>query len=279
MNRFWASVFGVAGYLFGIGLLMYIASIILTFFGLFPGNVVLGMIRALGLPVLGILATRTYLDWKWGWKWSNIGMGWDSTALVWLVVGLGAGALSGLAAHVASMVISGTGIAFGFVSQEWPQWFALVQLLLVAFLVELGFRGVAVSRYQAELPHKEMLLAAVLTPFAWGILSSFFGLGFPNGVDSLWTAAMSVFLTLLFLRTDSVWLSFGLRAGLLVAIPLLGLQISEAGGFLLWGAGAAVLAFLEWQKLQGQGSPGRPPNRGPQRVNRSRTIRGPWGPH
>ena len=278
LNRFWASVFGVAGYLFGIGLLMYIANIIGTFFGLLEKNALVTLILDLVLPVLAIAATRTYLDWKWGWKPANVGMALGSTSLVWTVIGLGAGALAAGLAHLLSAALTGGGYAVAFAGLGWPGLIALVRLLLVAFMVEMGFRGVAVSRYQTELPYKEMLLAAVLTPFAWGIVSRFFGFDFPAGIDSMWAAAMSVFLTLLFLRTDSVWLTFGLRAGMLLAIALLGLQVTQTAGLLVWGTGAVILAFLEWQKLQGR--PRRPsPGKGPGRANRSRTIRGPWGPH
>jgi len=135
-------------------------------------------------------------------------------------------------------------------------------------------------------------VAAVLTPMAWLILQRLLGYPYPwTGLGSaagfsaaystgsgLWPYAMSAVLTLLFLRTDSVWFTAGIRFGAAAAL----LVVQQGGGadtgvLVVWGTAAVVLAALAWFDQQ-QGPRRGAPGRGA-RVIRSRTVRGPWGPH
>jgi membrane protease YdiL (CAAX protease family) len=147
----------------------------------------------------------------------------------------------------------------------------LVMTLVTAFATEMIFRGAAISRYQADLTRREVLLAATLTPFGWLMVQRLLSVnGPPSGMNSPTEMAMSVFLALLFLRTDSVWLSAGLRAGALVLAVVLPAAAAGPGGPVLWGSAAAILLALEWFRQE----------RMPRRVQSNRrTIRGPWGPH
>jgi membrane protease YdiL (CAAX protease family) len=279
VNRFWSSVGGVALYLLGIGLLQYLLVIVGTLFGLLPGGLVRTTIIeliAIGAPVIG---TLTYINWKWAWKAEHIGAVRSSAGAVWLVIGLMIGMVAAVVAYLLSALFSGGAIPFAVPPFAAFGFIAFFRTLALAFGIELVFRGAVISRYQADLPYKELLIAALLTPFAWALIAGFFILPGPlTGIGNLWLVALSLFLTLLFLRTDSVWLSAGLRAGMVGMVAALPLQISDTGGLAVWGTAAAILLFQEWRKLQGQ--PQRvAPRRGPQPPGRGRTIRGPWGPH
>lgn len=278
VNRFWSSVISVVGYLFGIGLLLYVMLSVFTFFGLLTGGLVrtlVTLVLAVAVPIVG---TRYYIDWKWNWQFEHIGVNRFPSAGVWLIMGLILGFVAALAAYLISALLSGGGIPLAVPQLRPFSLLDVVMALMLSFIIELVFRGAVISRYQADLPHKELVLAALLTPFAWMMINQFFGLSGPRtGIDSTWTAAMSVFLTLLFLRLDSVWLTAGLRGGMMGATALLTLRVSETGGLAIWGTAALVLLIQEWMKLQGQPQRMRPRRSPPPK--RGRTIRGPWGPH
>lgn len=279
VNRFWSSVGSVAAYLLGIGLLQYVLVIVGTLFGILPSGLVRTLIIALiaiGAPVIG---TLTYVNWRWAWKADHIGAVRSSAGAVWLVIGLMIGMVAAMVVYLLSALLSDGAIPFAVPPFAAFSLLAFLQTLALAFGIELVFRGAVISRYQADLPHKELLIAALLTPFAWALIAGFFILPGPlTGMGSTWLMAFSVFLTLLFLRTDSVWLSTGLRGGMVGMVVALPLEISETGGLAVWGTAAAILLYQEWRKLQGQ--PQRVARRrGPQPSGRGRTIRGPWGPH
>jgi hypothetical protein len=106
-----------------------------------------------------------------------------------------------------------------------------------------------------------------------------------TGISTLGTAAMSVCLSLLFLRTDSVWLTAGIRMGVHLLSFGLGSSLpprtfpADAGLAIVFGVPAVIMLLLEINKLQSFRRPGGGSRRGPQRVVYGRTVRGPWGPH
>lgn len=273
VNRFWSSIWSVAGYLFGIGLLQYILVQVATLFGLMPAIAAepVALVVGLAAPVVG---TMYYIDWRWSWKGEHIGLSRDpATAAGKWLLGLAGGVAVALLAHVVSGLLT-----TGAFTVSTPAFAAGVNPLVLAgvllpyFVVELVFRGAAISRLQADLSPREVLIAAPLIPLLWFLINALFRSGtLPMGIESNADLAATLFVALLFLRTDSVWLSAGLRMGFVAAIALLSLRVTDQGGLVVWGVGALVLLALELSKLQ----------RMPKRVTqRGRTTRGPWsGPH
>ncbi len=278
MNRFWSSVWGVALFLMAVGLLQYVVYRIAVLFGLLAAVApLMWKVVAAVVPLVGAL---TYIDWRWAWKPEHVGLVRTRSAALWLVPGLFFGALAALLAYALSAFLSGSLLTVpGISSLSVGALLGVAGTMVIAFNTELIFRGVVISRYQADLSHRELLLAATLTPFGWMLVQALFGFGAPpTGIDSLYMAAMSVFLSLLFLRTDSVWLSAGLHAGMVGTAGLLNLRITEAGGLAVWGTAAAILLALDWIRYQGMPRPLQRGRTG-RRTVRGRTIRGPWGPH
>ncbi|HEY3364561.1 MAG TPA: hypothetical protein VGK74_05870 [Symbiobacteriaceae bacterium] len=279
-NRLLASLGTVAAYLLGIGLLQYIISSIASLFGLLPAALA-PWVGAMVMAVVPIVGTIVYLDWRWAWRLEHIGMEWNGQAAVRLVLGAVLGLLAALAAHSVTWLMSGP--AWPLLPQSWNlrpfTGSELITVLGGAFATEMVFRGAVVSRYEADLHDWEIVGAAVLTPFLWDMVQRFMRLGMlDTAVGSLWLGAMSVSLTLLFLRFESAWLTAGLRFGMATGMMLLPLVVSDNSALIIWGAVAVVLAVLEWFRRQGM--PRKlPPRRGPQRVVRGKTVRGPWGPH
>lgn len=294
LNRFWGSVWSVIVYLFSLGLLQVIFAQVATLFGLLqvgrmglvlsaPGTAAdwglvtwLLLLVAAVTPIIGSMA---YLDWRWSWKLEHVGMGRNGRVMGWAALGLLVGLLSALLIHGVSGLLQGNGAFFPRLQPALDP--NLLAGLLLAPGIELVYRGVVVSRYEADLDERwQVLLAAALTPLAWMLIGSFFGLGAPaTGMGSPEAAAMSLTLVLLFMRTSSAWLTTGIRMGLYGSLLLLGVQSTPAAGLLVWGVAAIVLLLLEWFRWQRM--PRRvQPRRGPQRVFRGgRTVRGPWGPH
>ncbi len=279
LNRFWSSVWSVALYLLGLSFLVDVVVTIATFFGLMPE----ALAKLVALPVgtlAVIVGTFVYADWRWGWTAEHMGLHRRPGAIVG---GLGGGiVLGGIAAVLVQLVAgwsSGAGLTLQTVAFSTPLLIGLVMALLTSFVVELVFRAAAISRYQADLSQREILLAATLTPIAWSVIQALLNLGgLSTGIRTVWEMAMSVALALLFIRFDSAWLTTGIRFGMGATFLLLGMDPRELdqGGLAVWGTVAAVLLALEWFRQQGQ--PKRvQPSRG--RVVRGRTIRGPWGPH
>lgn len=278
VSRFWSSVWTVVLVLFALSLLSFILSEVSTLFGLLP----VPLLATVAVIVGTTAGALTYIDWRWGWQPENIGLTRRPEAALWTLVGVGVGAGAGLLSILLTQVFEGRGFTLGLVAGLNLPWLSLLVLAGTAFMVELVFRGVVVSRFQSDLSHKEMLLAATLFPFGWHLIQQLlrgWGLFGPQ-ITAGWAGAMSVALALLFIRFDSVWLSAGLRFGMLAVLQVLAVnqrQI-ETGGLIVWGGAAAVLLALEWFKHQGL--PRRvQPNRGPRVMRTGRTIRGPWGPH
>ncbi|HWI51140.1 MAG TPA: CPBP family glutamic-type intramembrane protease [Symbiobacteriaceae bacterium] len=273
VNRFWSSVGSVLAYLAGVGLLQYILVKVGTGFGLLTGSVAV-LIGAVLTVIVPIVGTIYYIEWRWSWKGEHIGLGRSSglAAGKWLL-GLAGGAAGALVAHFASRAISGDPLAFSLAGlMSLPNFLPLILLLAQLFVTELVFRGASISRLQADLSPREVLMAAPLIPLIWFIITALFGYGrLPMGIESTSDVAATLFVILLFLRTDSVWLGAGARMGFLAAGAMLSLQITDQGALLVWGVAAMILLALEWSKQQ----------RMPKRVQqRGRTIRGPWnGPH
>lgn len=278
VNRFWGSVWSVVAYLFAVALLVYVVQSVATLFGLLPAAWSRPIIEIVGV-VVPIAGTITYLDWRWNWRLEHVGLALRFDSAIWSLAGLGLGAVAALLSFLLTRLLPGGEALPGLQVAAFPVW-TLIQQLFLAFIVELAFRGAVISRYQADLTPREVLIAATLTPFGWQILQSFFRLGdVPVGINTVWMAVMSVALALLFLRTDSVWLSTGLRFGMIATLMITGVGQAQiqTGGLLLWGTVAAILLVLEWNKLQSL--PRRIEPRGQHRWGRGRTVRGPWGPH
>lgn len=261
--------------LLSVGLLQYIATRVATLFGLLPASIATWTIDlvAVAVPVAGAL---TFINWRWNWRPAHIGLTRRPVDLALLALGLLCGAVAALVAHLLSGLLAGQALPVGQVGAV--ELASLIRLALLPFAVELVFRGAVIARYQADLSGREILVAAAITPLAWVVIQQFFGFeGPPNMVHTVTDGALSLFLTLLFVRTSSVWLSAGLRAGLLVAAALASLQI-ERGGLVLWGVGAAILVTMDWYRQERM--PKRmPPGGGRRGEQGGRTVRGPWGPH
>lgn len=272
MNRFWSAIWTVAGFLFLIGLFQMIADTILTGFGLLPGiwQVLLILISQAVVPIFSSL---TFIDWRWGWKADNAGLRRTGAALFWSLPGL----LVGLLAAGVALLISG-GLTGGISLALSGNGLLMAALGVVgAFTTELIFRGIVVSRFQGDLSGRDLLIAAVATPIAWTVIQRIFGFGLGTGIAGLGTAVLSACLTLLFLRTDSVWLSAGIRAGLVLLPLLLNRALTENALLLVFAVPTAILLWLEIDKQRTIRRPG--PRKGPQRVVFGKTVRGPWGPH
>lgn len=274
VNRFWSSIWSVAAYFFGIGLLQYILVQVATLFGLLPAVAAVPIALVVGL-VAPVVGTMYYIDWRWSWKAEHIGLSRNpaTAAGMWLL-GLAGGVVAALLAHVVSESLTAGAFTVStpaFASSINP--LILAGALLPYFVVELVFRGAAISRLQADLSQREVLIAAPLVPLLWFLITSLFRSGaLPMGIESTSDMAATLFVALLFLRTDSVWFSAGLRMGFVAAIALLLLRVTDQGGMVVWGIGALVLLAMELSKLQ----------RMPRRMTpqRGRTTRGPWnGPH
>ncbi len=287
----WGSIGAVASYLFGLALLQYILMTVAGFFGVVSTALAGLLVQAVSVaaPLVG---TLLYIDWRWGWRADHIGLARTVRALILAVGGLALGLVAGALSLVVGALLSGTAFTLSMASPDPYTAIALLWVLLLSLVVELIFRGAATSRYQADLPHREALLAALLTPIAWQILQQLMGYplpwtgfgpaaGFPADYtvgSGLWPYAMSFVLSLLFLRTDSVWFTAGIRFGttaFLLLVP--GGFGADKGSLAVWGVAAVALLALAWfnqQQLPRRGAPSRG-----QRVIRSRTVRGPWGPH
>jgi|GEM_PF-1388686 len=282
LNRFWSSVWSVAGFLLVVGWLQYLFSILLSLFGVLPyfAPALSELIREIGAGILPIWSALTFIDWKWGWKGDNAGFRTRFAAVFWYLPGLLGG---GLAAALVWFLTGGLGAADLAISPDLLLWSGIT--LLQIFVTELVYRGVVTSRFQYDLSGWQRLAAAALVPPVWMVIQrvGFLATKWPETyISGIGTAALSVFLTLLFLRLDSVWLSAGLHGGLRLGLLLpLGTQLSpaiEQSLFLLFAPLAAILLFVELQK-KGPSRPTGGQRRGPQRVVFGKTVRGPWGPH
>jgi hypothetical protein len=272
LNRFWSSVGSVAAFLFGVGLLQYVVVTLVTVFGVITGSAA-QLLAAVGAAVVPIVGTLQYMDWRWNWKPGRIGVSPKASSVLWLGLGAIAGAAVALASGAITALAGDAPLALPTFKLVNPV--ALVLPAVMLFAAEMVFRAAVISRYQADLTPREVLLAAPLTPVAWVMLNALFPLGGPPtgmlfGVADL---PMLVALSLLYLRTDSVWLSAGLRIGVFLVYAATVTAGPGIGHTALWTVAAVVLFALEWFKQE------RAPRRMAPKPNRGRTVRGPWGPH
>ena len=287
MSRFWSTFWTVLGCLHLIGWVTGITGEVVGLFGLLRlvAPTVNFWLAQINLTVVPIWAALTFIDWRWGWKPDNAGLRLYPAAWFWLLPGILAG---GVAAVVATL-ISGGALALASLSLE-----SLVLLLLMMvqiFGAELIYRGVLISRLQSDLAGRDLLVLALAIPFVWTLAQQvvarliFISPVPGTGIAGLGTGALSVFLSLLFLRTDSVWLAAGVRMGLLVVAALFGLgrggdlSLIEPGLLIVFGVPAVILLLMEIARLNNLRRPGGPRGGGRQRVVYGKTVRGPWGPH
>lgn len=295
LSRFWSSFWTVAGFLFLLGLLQILVDQVLTLFGLVGGRVAsfLLLLSGVVVPAWGAL---TYADWRWGWKPDNAGLRTGTRDILWLAPGLAAGALAGVLAHLLTGFLEGGAVRPAL--DLTPSVVALAAIGAAgAFTTELVFRGVVASRFQHDLSGRDVLILATAMPLVWELVQvAFRGVFFISpqpdpAIAGLGTLALSVFLTLLFLRTDSVWLTAGIRAGLgaVIPLPVLGLsggpglnlsllrwEASEISLLIVFGIPALTLLLLDINRLN---MFRRPQARRARRPTFGKTIRGPWGPH
>lgn len=303
MSRFWSAFWRVAGFLFLIGWLQRLAEIVLTLFtalDLFAPQVS-RWIHLLSWAVVPIMSSLTFVDWRWGWKPDNAGLRTTFPAVFWLFPGLLAGALAAGLAHLVNGALGGGGLSLTPPSLSVSTLVVAVVGLVVIFGSELIYRGIVISRLQSDLSGRDLLLLAVGMPLVWVVAQQVIGRIIlinpipPTGITGLGAAALSVFLSLLFLRTDSVWLGAGVRAGAWLTSLLAGFRIGDVLGLdprylgtrvlgdqtgllLVFGIPAAILLFLEISKLGQIRRPGGPRG-GSKRGVYGKTVRGPWGPH
>lgn len=289
MSRFWSSFWTVSGFLLLIGWLLSLAESVFTLFSLldFVLPQVAWWIHLICWGVVPLLGSLKFIDWRWGWKPDNAGLRQTPAAAFWLLPGLAAGVV----AVVLSSLIGGQSLPTGWLELSLRGWLIALLWALVVFSSEVVFRGVVISRFQQDLAGRDRLIMALAMPLIWTFAQAilrgaiYVNPNPPTGVISLGTAAMSVFLSLLFLRTDSVWLTAGIR----IPVALLGAEfapiidqanwISDQGLLIVFGLPAVILLVLEIMKLNNVRRPGGGQRRGPQRTIHGNTIRGPWGPH
>lgn len=279
LNRFWSSVWTVAGFLLLLTLLQMVADQVVTLFGLLElaGPPATRWALAVSHAVVPIAAALTYVDWRWGWKADNAGLRTAPGAVFWLLPGLAGGlALAG----AAFLLDGGWGSAPQFSLSQGP----LLPLLMSAaiFGVEFILRGIVISRFEQDLSGRDVLVLALAAPVAWVILAALFGLGWPapqiraqfHGLGGL---TFSVLQSLIFLQTQSVWLVAGVHIGLYLGRSVLGLAYSQGALFLVAAVPAGVLLWRELTRMRTIRPAGPRPGR--RRVIYGKTIRGPWGPH
>jgi membrane protease YdiL (CAAX protease family) len=289
MNRFWSSFWTVAGFLLLLGWLQRLVDTVVTLFGILDkiSTQASSLVLFLSWAVVPAWGALKFVDWRWGWKPDNAGLRTTPAAAFWLIPGLLAGGLA-----VALVYLIGGGSISPSLGRFPSVADAVVILALVAagaFASEVVYRGVLISRFQQDLSGMQMLLLAIGMPFVWTFAQHAIGrVLFINPVPStgilgLGTAVMSVFLSLLFLRTDSVWLTAGMR----IPVALMGTGIMgeirppmvDQGLLIVFGIPAVILLLMELDKMGTFRRPGGGPRRGPQRVVHGKTVRGPWGPH
>jgi membrane protease YdiL (CAAX protease family) len=261
LNPFWRSVWEVFLFLAGISLL---GSIVTILVGWMPLGTNLHLI--LEGAVVPIAGAMTYLNWRWGWRADTIGLRAKRVPL-WLGAGLGLGVISLAAIYLLGALFGDPLPKLNRMDER-----ALISgfaWALVAVAVEIIFRGGVIPRFQADLGAKEAFWAALLAPAVWTYLSGGIFGGIPTGIvpGAFWTPFFSAVLTLLYLRTGSLWLTIGLHVTMGALPVLLGAVLPQTA-LLYWMAAAIILALLEWSRLK----------RLPRRMNPHgpRVKRQPW---
>lgn len=296
MNRFWSSFWTVAGFLFLLGWLQGLADMVLGLFGLVElvSGLAAGWILLISAAVVPVWGALTFIDWRWGWKPDNAGLRTNFPAVFWLFPGLLAGAVAAGLAHLINGggQMAAPGLSFSMI-------LLLAVLTVQIFASELVYRGAVISRLQSDLSGRDLLILVIGFPFAWTLIQMVIGRILwispvpATGISGMGTAALSVFLSLLFLRTNSVWLAAGVRVGLMLTAALMGLNAGDVAAGLRGGSGIAArggdtgllllfgipAAILLWQEISRMRRVRRPGPRGGQKVVYGKTVRGPWGPH
>lgn len=259
MSPYWRTVWEVALLLLGVSLLTMLTGTLLSLLAFGPLVLILPLLQSL-VPAVGALV---YLNWRWGWQADTIGLT-GGRHLRWLPAGLGLGLLALVLTHGLGLLFGGT--VLPAIDPQFQVWLAVGPELLSVLSVELLFRGGATARLQADLAPKEALWTALALPLAAAWLGGRL-ISVPTGIfgSEPWTLFFTASLTLLYLRTGSLWLNLGLSA-VVSALPLaLGLLVLPQAALLLWVVVTVILLLLEWRRVD------RMPRRfGPQRQRMSR---------
>lgn len=280
LNRFWSAVWSAVLFMISVGMVN-------AMFHRLTGLVALastGAAAVLGVAVLTVVpvvAAFLWMDWRWNWKPEHIGLPRQAVGGLWVLAGLAIGVAAAYLMYAVSALLTGGSLVPVVSAPTLEKVVDAIVALLPIVGIEVIFRGAAISRLQADLAPREALLAGPLLPFLWLLVTAFIGrilfLGaLETGINPAqpWTFFFVIFLGLLYLRSNSVWLSIGLHMGLMGALTLLNLPVSASGGLLVWVVAALALLAMEWFKLQ------RMPKRvQPRNTYRGGPIRGPWGPH
>ncbi|HLO03419.1 MAG TPA: CPBP family glutamic-type intramembrane protease [Symbiobacteriaceae bacterium] len=259
MSPYWRAVWEVALFLLGVSLLTTLTGMLLGFLAFGPLVLVVAVLQSL-VPIVG---TLVYLDWRWGWRVDTIGL-IGGRHLRWLPAGLGLGALALVLTHGLGILLGGPVVPV--LDSSAPVWLAVGPALISVLSVELLFRGGATARLQADLAPKEALWTALALPLVASWLSGSL-ISVPSGIHTRepWTLFFTAALTLLYLRTGSLWLNLGLSAVVMVLPLALGLFILPQAALLLWVTVAVILLIMAWRRVD------RMPRRvGPQRQRMGR---------
>lgn len=239
-SPFWRAVVEVALLLLAVSLLTMISGMVLGAFAI--PLLILGALQG----VVAVVGALTYLSWRWGWRADTIGLT-GARHLRWLPAGLGLGL-------VALALTYGLGIPFGY--SKMPTFtvttgglVAVIPVLISVLAVELIFRGGATARLQADLAPKEALWTALAVPLVATWLSGFFTVQTGIQAGQPWTLFFTAALTLLYIRTGSLWLNLGLHAVVRALPALIGLVLAPQAALLLWVAVVAILLFLQWKRI------------------------------
>lgn len=243
ISPFWRAVGEVAGLLLAVSLLNVLSGMILGVFAIGVFAPILGALQG-AIAVAGAL---TYMSWRWGWQADTIGLT-GARNLRWLPAGLGLG----LGALVLTWALS---IPFGYglipaVNPTTTGLVAALPFLVSVLAVEVVYRGGATARLQADLAPKEALWTALVLPLVAYWLGGFLAVQTGIQAGQPWTLFFTAALTLLYLRTGSLWLNLGLH-GVVVLVPvLLGLRLAPQAALLLWAVVVAILLYLEWKRIE-----------------------------
>jgi hypothetical protein len=280
LNRFWSSVWSVLVYLVSIAMLQWVFNVLATGFGLLPRlvtNFTLPLVT-IAIPIIG---TVLYTDWRWGWRSDYFGLKPKPASLGMGALGLVAGIGGAYLVKAVSLLLAGQSLSgvVGAVTIPGP---TLILTLLTFFASEVVFRGAVISRYQSDLAGTELLLAAALTPLGWILAEQLIAAlvlpvqGLPN-LRATWDAPLVIFLAVLYLKADSLWLSAGIRIGVMAGLLWLVQGWDSQAAFLVFGLAALVMLLFWWfnQKRMPRRVQPRSTGRG-----RGRVYQGPWnGPH
>lgn len=259
MSPYWRTVSEVALLLLGVSLLTTLTGTLLSFLAFGPLALIVALLQSL-VPAVGALV---YLNWRWSWRADTIGLT-GARHLRWLPAGLGLGLLALALTHLLGLLFGGPLVPTTELNAL--AWMAAAPALISVLAVELLFRGGATARLQADLAPKEALWTALALPLVAAWLSGSL-IRIPSGISGRepWTLFLTASLTLLYLRTGSLWLNLGLSAVVTVLPLILGLSVQPQAALLLWVTVTVLLLIFAWRRVE------RAPRRvGPQRHRTNR---------